>query len=368
MRKLALLSIASLALVACGGSSDLSPASPAPRATSPEVASESTAEASGTDEMGRILNSGFGQRDEYVWVTAIVENLTETVGHTVTVSFNVLDDDGQILATETQVEGFSLPQAEHIIGTQVTLAKGETAADLEVSLDVQDENLFGDTPFTAVTASETTIESNSVGGPGASLELTNNTSENVANPRVQTACFDAAGQIIGGGSEYPEFVPAQGRIKVDLHLIVSEEPTSCASFVGSLGDGGSAPGEDLEKEAAAGSAAEAFEVWIEQFNAKDWTSHYASLVNAQRDLISEDEYVACRESEETPTFSWLGVIDETEVKNYFIPGAAGTVSATKVTANLKFEGMTVPIDAHMIDEDGQWKWSMTEENLSGCIN
>ncbi|WP_143780751.1 hypothetical protein, partial [Ornithinimicrobium sp. CNJ-824] len=75
-------------------------------------------------------------------MTALVHNNSAYVGQTVTVNFNVLDDEGNILASESQVESFSLPEADHIIGTQVSLSPGDAAAEVEAALDVEASGAF----------------------------------------------------------------------------------------------------------------------------------------------------------------------------------------------------------------------------------
>jgi hypothetical protein len=49
----------------------------------------------------RQLKTGFGQSEGYAWVTSLVENQAEdNVGQFVTVQFNLLDSDGEILARD----------------------------------------------------------------------------------------------------------------------------------------------------------------------------------------------------------------------------------------------------------------------------
>src|SRR5207342_3785778 len=61
-----------------------------------------------TGKGARLLKTGFRQSEEYAWVTSLVENQAEdNVGEFVRVQFNLLDSDGEILASTDQVEAFS---------------------------------------------------------------------------------------------------------------------------------------------------------------------------------------------------------------------------------------------------------------------
>ena len=64
---------------ACGADGGTSPSG----AVTPPAAVSKSAPV----ELGTLKESGFGQRDEYVWVTAVVHNNSEYVGQTVTVNF-----------------------------------------------------------------------------------------------------------------------------------------------------------------------------------------------------------------------------------------------------------------------------------------
>jgi len=198
-----------------------------------------------------------------------------------------------------------------------------------------------------------------------SFELTNAQSTPVSNPRIGIACVDSAGAIIGGGSNYPELVPAGGRIKVDANVIVSGEPSSCSVFTGAPTDWGTTTIPSASA-AASGSAASAFETWINQFTAQDWAGQYTTLVSAQQTLISKDRYVSCRSSGGTMTMKWVGVISTQEVAADPIPGTSASLPSTLVKASVQVSGVTMPIDAHMYKEAGTWKWAMTQENLKGC--
>lgn len=114
------------------------------------------------------------------------------------------------------------------------------------------------------------------------------------------------------------------------------------------------------------AAAAAFKLWVAQYNAEEWDKHYATLVDAQRKVISEKRYTACRDKSVNPSFKWVKTVKTKANVQSKIPGTSRTQPATLVTARLKVQGFTLPITAHMFYEGGSWHWSMTKENLKGC--
>jgi hypothetical protein len=114
------------------------------------------------------------------------------------------------------------------------------------------------------------------------------------------------------------------------------------------------------------AAAAAFHTWVNQYNAEQWDRHYATLVAAQRNVISEKRYTACRDSSTNPTFKWIKTVKTKADVPTKIPGTSKTQPATVVTARLRVQGWTLPVPADMFYEDGEWHWSMTKENIAGC--
>lgn len=354
-----------LALTACGGGADQAiGGSASPSATVSKAPSE----------LGTLKASGFGQADEYVWATAVVHNNSDYVGQTVTINFNVLDAAGEILGTESQIESFVRPDADHVIGTQVALEPGQKAATVEATLDVEASGTFSDQLFPDMPVSDLKVTAGTSGYPAVTFIVSNPLSEPLKDARIQIACTDASETIIGGGSDYPELIPAGGKIKVDAHVIASGEPKDCTVFVGALDWEGTpsaaAPTESPTPapnvQAPAGSAEDAFKVWVGQFEKQNWKAQYKTLVNAQRKVVSESAYLACRSAEAPPKITWDRALSVTDAGKTNIPGTKASQPSTKVNAQVKMDGLKVPVDAHMFLEDGAWKWSMTKENISNC--
>ncbi|WP_109686036.1 hypothetical protein [Branchiibius hedensis] len=315
--------------------------------------------------LGTLKESGFGQSGKYAWVAAVVHNNTSYVGQTVTVNFNLLDASGAILASESQVESFSRPNEDIIVGTQVELPDSKKAARVDATLDVEAKGAFSNQPFPAMPTSVPQIREE-YGQPQASFELTNPLGQAVKDPRISLLCRDAAGRINGGGVAFPELVPASGKIRVDTNLLLSGTAKGCQVYVGAPSDWDGAQSSSAETTAAAGTPEAAFRVWVEQFTAHDWVGQYKNLVTEQQALVSEASFVACRKASTTPSVAWVKAISAQDVGDTEIPGTTKSRPATRVTAELSSNGLTETVDSHWALEDGSWRWQMTAELVKSC--
>lgn len=362
----ALVLVATAAVIAVSGCGASDPKPPTSSAVDTKASSPTSAP---PKDLGSITDTGFGQRDQYVWVTAIVHNNSQYVGQTVTVNFNLLDGQGKLLKSASQVESFSQPNADHAVGTQVDLGAGEKAAKIEATLDVEASGAFSDEPFPKMPTSPVVVAKGEYGNVVASFELSNPLAVAIKNPRVGVVCRDKGGAIVGGTSTYPELVPSHGKIKVDADVTTTGMPSACEVYVGAPPDWeGDGATPSITTAAASGSPEQAFKTWVEQFNDKDWAAQYSTLVSAQQKVVSEDEYAACRSRVTAPKFMWDKVLSVTDAGVTAIPGTSVKLASTKVTVRLVVAGVKTPVDAHMFQEDGKWKWSMTKQNIQGCTS
>lgn len=237
---------------------------------------------------------------------------------------------------------------------------------MEATLIVKDQGAFSSDPFPVMPTSDLQVVDR-YGAKHVTFELSNSLSEPIQSPHLSIACYNASKQIIGGGFDFPEMVPASRTVKVETPVNLSGDPESCTVFTGAPVDW-KAPSTDTNSTAnqETSGATKAFQLWIEQFDAKDWSAQYSTLVTPQQGLITQAEYVACRAKEATPGVKWIKLVGTEEGVENLIPGTNVTMSATKVTAQVEFNGIALPIDSHMYNEVGQWKWAMTSENLAGC--
>ena len=230
-RPLVIAVAAGLVLAGCGGGSGQTVTSTAGAST--DTASKASAGTGDAQSAAKLLKVGFGQRDEYVWVTSIVQAAgAEAAGRFVTVQFNVLDASGEILSSTEQTEAFSSQGQKLALGTQVDLsaAKGK-ASKLEATLVLGDRAGSPAGRF-QVTATSAKIGKNEYGGTVATFQLVNADVAPAKAARVGVVCLNKAGEIIGGTSEYPDVIPAKGRIRVDADVITTAVPATCEVYPG----------------------------------------------------------------------------------------------------------------------------------------
>jgi hypothetical protein len=170
--------------------------------------------------------AGFGGRGNYLWVTSIVRDVQP--GQFVTVSFNLLSADGTILATENQTEQGVNANARMIIGTQVRAPDGPPVASVHPSIQVQKYDRpkpkFADV---ILSVGQVSIGRNTVDQPAAKALISNPSAQQIPGARVGIACFNSQGYIIGGGSTFPQVLPARGQIMASGDIMVSQSPARC---------------------------------------------------------------------------------------------------------------------------------------------
>lgn len=221
MRLIALLLTSLLAVAACG---DSDPSSP------------STGDSGSGNEPSaptvEIVESGFGQPDEYVQGIAIVTtNDEEAVGEFVTVSMNFLDNTGAILATQEQVESFKWNDQQLVLPIQPDLAnRPGTVASVEASAAVSDYGMPTEplTPLPTLEATE--VGEGQYGAVTATFELTNETDADLTDLRVGVVCRDAGGTINGGASNYPSLVAVGQTVRLDVDVTTSGVPETCTAY------------------------------------------------------------------------------------------------------------------------------------------
>ncbi len=218
-----------------------SPIPPAPTPSAPASTPEVNPSPSSPGDVAvavplelQVVDYGFGQSGDVTQAIVLVRSDSEAaVGEFVTVSVNFLSASGELIATETQVESFSwagqelaLPVWSFSEGRNITVA----SIDPSVSLSDYGASVSARPPLPVLEA--TGVGDDQFGGYSASFDFTNDTGGDLSSLRVGVACYNAEGEIIGGGPVYPELAPAGKTIRIEAQqLVVSETPTSCKAFV-----------------------------------------------------------------------------------------------------------------------------------------
>lgn len=238
MRIRPLVAAASIALLltACGSNdsgSDNAGSDAGDKISSPEEEPDGDDQ----DPAAEIVDFAFTQDGEYVKGIALVRaNGDDAVGKFVTMSYNVLDADGQILATEEQVETFSWAGQE--IGMPIFVSLDATpnakAASVDpvvtVGNDSFDEEYGAKLP---VLEAQSVLKDEYGNGYTVSFGFTNETDAQLEGLRVAAVCFDKTGKVIGGETTYPDASPGRAiRIDVEyLRTIADKEPDVCKAYL-----------------------------------------------------------------------------------------------------------------------------------------
>lgn len=184
-----------------------------------------------------IIDYAFVQDGEYVKGIALVRaNSDDAVGKFVSVSYNVLDANGQILATEEQIETFSWVGQE--IGFPLFVSLDATpkakVASIDPAVSVGDDS-FDEAHEDALPVLEAqSIRKDKYGnGYTVSFGFTNESDEKLEGLRVAAVCFDKAGKVIGGDTTYPDALPGRAiRIDIDYLITVDDQkPDACKGYM-----------------------------------------------------------------------------------------------------------------------------------------
>jgi len=187
-----------------------------------------------TSEQGvSLVALGFGQAEKYVAPIAIVKNNTQDVGQFVTVNFNLLDKSGTVIASTDQIEQITWPGQELLLPGWEELDSAKTkVAKVEATISVSDPD-NSQQALAQYTTGPVKVTEDEFGGYQGSFDVLNPSAEKLTDLRIGVACYNKAGDIIGGTSVYPELVPANGKIKAETSsLTVSGKPNSCKAFPG----------------------------------------------------------------------------------------------------------------------------------------
>ena len=173
--------------------------------------------------------AGFGRDGDYGWVSAIVTNTSsDNVGAFVTVQFNLLDSKGDLVASQEQVEMFTSASQTLALGTQVEVAGKPKVAKVEATLGIGNKDSMDDMPNLPV--GKIRVKEGEYGDTRAVFEVKNPGDAAQKSARIGIVCFTKAGKIIGGGSDYPQLIPAKGRVLVEARVLTSGQPDSCQAY------------------------------------------------------------------------------------------------------------------------------------------
>lgn len=209
-----------------------------PQDEAPSASAEVGKEAANTKpaEAGpgaKLLKTGFGQHEEYAWVTSLVQNQSDAnIGRFVTVQFNLYDKSGELIQSTEQVESFSRGDQKMALGTQVDVPDKKKVAKVEATLALSDYDDGNTDPSPEIKTGKVKVVKDEYGGTVARFEVNNPTKEALKSVRVGVICYDTKDRVNGGGSSYPDLVPPSGKVLSETSLILSGKADRCEAYAG----------------------------------------------------------------------------------------------------------------------------------------
>jgi hypothetical protein len=188
----------------------------------------------GADKAGKspkatLVKTGFGKDGDYGYASAIVTNTSpDNVGMFVTVQFNLLDSKGDLVASDDQVEQFTSANQTLALGTQFDMEGKKKVAKVEATLGLDNKASMEDQPNLPV--GKVKVKKDEYGAKKAVFEVKNPGTAAQKGARIGIACFNKSGKIIGGGSTYPDLIPAKGRVLVEADVMTAGTPESCDAY------------------------------------------------------------------------------------------------------------------------------------------
>ncbi|MGP5578649.1 hypothetical protein [Corynebacterium flavescens] len=222
-----------LPLAIAWGVSEKQSKAPAPSLVAPAAGEKDTATQKSDAPSAKIHEAGFGQSDTaaVAMVVAQADN-PSAVGQFVTATVNFLNADGGIIATKQQVERFSW-EGQEIALPVFLFPEGESeiphVTDIDASVAVSDysssEHVQPELPqIDAVSIAPKNQ------GTSAAFEFTNH-NEMLDGLRVGAVCHNAAGDIVGGGSAYPNAIAADSKIRFEVDMYQQEVADTCKAYL-----------------------------------------------------------------------------------------------------------------------------------------
>jgi hypothetical protein len=215
-----------LAQFACGSSTVQQLSSAVPSSAAPMQVTESAPTQAQTTEIPttptpqpepiNIISQGFGQNKQELGYAFIVEN--PNAGYAFETSqyqIAAYDANGTVVKTDSGYIELILPGQKLGIGGTTYLDEGVTVAKIEVQLNAGDAEATD--LATTFTIDKIVYRPNDM-FPKVSGVITNPFDRDVTDLRVSAVAYNEAGEIIGGGFTYVNFMLAKGTTGVDFSI------------------------------------------------------------------------------------------------------------------------------------------------------
>lgn len=166
-----------------------------------------------------VIQSGFGQEGNYIVPVVQLQAVPQDAGKFATVTWNLLDDAGELLVSAQEVERVTGTGSQYIAGWAEV--EGAEVASVETTVSLSDYDVQGRTSDLVVAAVK----------PDGQTTISNPTDSAVYNLRITIACFDSEGTIVGGGVNFPHQIGSGEDIVITPFIQVTGEPDRCDATV-----------------------------------------------------------------------------------------------------------------------------------------
>ena len=220
-------------IAACGGTISSAPTQAEATAGSASAASPKKAGDLQTIKVGYGVSKstvGAGLPD-YAWAVAVIRNRTDRIAG-LNVSFSAYDAAGKVLGQSDTSAPIVRAKATVAAGTQIEVPRGKRIAKVTATANILDNLSQKDTSANSrFVASGVRYQPEEYTDGKVVGEIVSQYRDTVNQVYVGAVCYDAAGNIIGGGEHYVEQIgPGQHVGFQSDNLIVSTRPARCEVY------------------------------------------------------------------------------------------------------------------------------------------
>jgi hypothetical protein len=175
-----------------------------------------------------LKKSGFGQSDRDVGFGMVLENPNDNFSvESSQYHVTAFAEDGCILTTEEGYVDVLLPEQTLGVGGGLWLGEGMIVDHLEIQVRAGDFVESDPTPH--FTAENVTYQATGY-SPKVTGQIVSPYGQDITNVLVSAIPYDEAGEIIGGGFTFLDFVGASGKTAVEVTLASAGTPATCELY------------------------------------------------------------------------------------------------------------------------------------------
>jgi len=171
-----------------------------------------------------LLKQGFGQNRNHAGYGFIVQNPNENMAVEGTqFHLTAYTKTGSIAAVEEGFVDILLPKQALGSAGDMYLEEGVTITRLDIQIQAGTFKTSNAHPFFTT---ENVKYQASQFSPKVTGQIISTASKDITNVRVSAIVYNKAGDIVGGGFTFVDFVPANGKAAVVVSVTSSEKPTT----------------------------------------------------------------------------------------------------------------------------------------------